>query len=94
MSLTGSYTEDEPVVRADSSGADLGGGCRGCARSLDRPTRRRIERLKIVSETNVDLHIRRTKLKNLYDNVYLASFGRIFMEIALWSDSVYWFDGS
>ena len=29
--------------------------------SLDRPSRR-IERLKIVSGTNVDLHMRRTKL--------------------------------
>ena len=44
---------------------------------------RRIERLKIVSGTNVDLHIRRSKLmssfKNLYDDLYLASFGRKFI---------------
>ena len=35
-------------------------------------------RLKIVSETNGDLHIRRTKLinKDLYDDEYLASFER------------------
>ena len=47
--------------------------------SLERPTRRN-ERLKIVSETgvDVDLHMRRTKLiiQNLYDNVYLATFGK------------------
>ena len=38
-------------------------------------------RRKIVGGTNVDLHMRRTKLKkmkNLYDNVYLASFGKTF----------------
>ena len=44
---------------------------------------RRIERLKIVSGTNVDLHIRRSKLissfKNLYNDLYLASFGRKFI---------------
>ena len=44
---------------------------------------RRIERLNIVSGTNVDLHIRRSKLissfKNLYDDLYLASFGRKFI---------------
>ena len=42
---------------------------------------RRIERLKIVSGTNVDFHMRRTKLiiKTVYNNVYLASFGRKFL---------------
>ena len=55
---------------------------------------RRIERLKIVFETNVDLHIRRTKVinKNLYDNVYLALFGRKFIKIA--GSLYYWFDAS
>ena len=53
--------------------------------SLDRPTRsiRLIERLKFVSGTNVDLHMRRT-------NVYLASFGRKFIKIAFWFDSDFW----
>ena len=39
-----------------------------------------IERLKIVSGTNVDLHARRNKLrnKNFFD-VYLASLGRKFI---------------
>ena len=42
---------------------------------------RRIERLKIVSGTNVDFHMRRSKLiiKHVYHNVYLASFGRKFL---------------
>ena len=43
---------------------------------------RQIERLKIVSETNIDLHIRRTKLINSKftdDNAFLASFGRKFI---------------
>ena len=42
---------------------------------------RRIERLKIVSGTNVDFHMRRTKLtiKHVYHNVYLASFRRKFL---------------
>ena len=46
--------------------------------------RRNVERLKIISGTNVDLHMRRTKVMNLKkneDNVYLASFGRKFFEI-------------
>ena len=33
-------------------------------------------------------------IKNLYDNVYLASFGRNFIKIAFWSDSDDWFDAS
>ena len=32
--------------------------------------------------------------KDLYDNVYLGSFGRKFIKIAFWSDSVDWFDAS
>ena len=46
--------------------------------------RTNVERLKIISGTNVDLHMRRTKLINLKkneDNVYLASFGRKCFEI-------------
>ena len=65
--------------------------------SLDRPTRsvrsRRIERLKIVSGTNVDLQMPQSKL-NCIKNVYSASFGLNFKEIAFWSDSVDWFDAS
>ena len=63
--------------------------------SLERPTRSihlyqtNTERLKIVSGTNVDLHMRQTKL----GDVYLASFGRQFVT-AFWSDSVDWFDVS
>ena len=29
------------------------------------------------------------QLKNLYDNLYLALFGRKFIKIAIWYDSVY-----
>ena len=48
---------------------------------------RRIERLKIVSGTNVDLHVRGTKLSQtnkliFYDIVYLAPLGtKFFTEI-------------
>ena len=68
--------------------------------SLDRPTRsvrsRRIESLKIVCGTNVDLQMLQSKLieEKLYENVYLASFGLNFKEIVSWSDSVDWFDAS
>ena len=54
-------------------------------------------RLKIVSGTSVNLHMRRTnlkKIKYLYDNVYLASFRRKFVKIAFLSDAVDWFDAS
>ena len=45
---------------------------------------RRIERLKIVSGTNVDLHVRETKLSQtnkliFYDIVYLAPLGTKFI---------------
>ena len=53
---------------------------------------RRIElRLKIISETNVDLHIceelNKYQTKNFHC-VYLASFGRKGSKIAFWFDSV------
>ena len=55
--------------------------------NLDRPTRcvRLLQtdspqRVKIISGRSVDLHMERAELVNervfLYDNVYLASFGR------------------
>ena len=59
--------------------------------SLDRPyvlsvCFRLIERLKLVSGTNVDLHMRQTKLinlKKLYDKCLLSLFrGRKFIAIA------------
>ena len=41
-------------------------------------------RLKIVSRVNVNLRMRRTKLiKSLYDNAYLALFGRQCIKIEL-----------
>ena len=52
-------------------------------KSLDRPTRS----IRL-------LHMQWTKLMNLYDNVYLDSFGRKFIKIGFWSDSVNWFDKS
>ena len=58
--------------------------------NLDCPTRS--IRMFQTDRTSEDC----TKLinLNLYDIVYLASFGRKVSKVALWSDSVDWFDAS
>ena len=65
--------------------------------SLDRPTRsirllQTDRTVKIVSETNVNPHLRRPKVLNykfVYDDVYSASFGRkAILKITYWFDSV------
>ena len=65
--------------------------------SLDRPTRsirllQTDRTVKIVSETNVNPHLRRPKVLNykfVYDDVNSASFGRkAILKITFWFDSV------
>ena len=64
--------------------------------SLDRPDQHVLQTGRTSEDRLRDKHRSSdvTSIKNLYDDVYLASFGRKCIKIAFWSDSVNWFEAS